>query len=150
MNAATIVLYFNELMIKPVIKVRKNSSTNANGCIIPRKLVVVVEQLENVKRWNKKHGYGMRWIAESAFSSIKRTFGEYVMSLKWENRINELFLKASLYNNMFIGKWSITRQRSIGYYFQSYLFYTSKNSHNYKVFSERKTLIQVAIEVHLE
>jgi hypothetical protein len=79
------------LKIKSVIKVRKNSSTNANGCI-PRKLVVV-EQLENVKRWKKKHGYGMRWIAESAFSSIKRTFGEYVMSLKWENTINELFLR---------------------------------------------------------
>ena len=45
----------------------------------------------------------MRWIAESAFSSIKRTFGEYVISLKWENIINELFLKASLYN-MFINK----------------------------------------------
>ncbi|MGA9171160.1 MAG: IS5 family transposase [Nitrososphaeraceae archaeon] len=93
--------YLNELKMKPVIKVRRNSSTNANGCI-PRKLVVV-EQLDNVKRWKKKHGYGMRWIAESAFSSIKRTFGEYVMSLKWENIINELFLKASLYN-MFISK----------------------------------------------
>jgi hypothetical protein len=69
----------------PIIKVRKNSSTNANGCI-PRK----VEQLKNVKRWKKKYGYGMRWIAESAFSSIKRTFGEYVMSLKWENTIKEL------------------------------------------------------------
>src|SRR5690349_13201699 len=43
--------YPNELKIKPVIKVRKKSSTNANGCI-PRKLVVV-EQLENVKRWKK-------------------------------------------------------------------------------------------------
>ena len=64
--------YLDELKIKPVIKVRKNSSTNANGCI-PRKRVVIVEQLENVKRWKKRHGYGMRWIAESAFSSIKRT-----------------------------------------------------------------------------
>jgi transposase len=55
------------------------------------------------KEMEEKHGYGMRWIAESAFSSIKRTFGEYVISLKWENIINELFLKASLYN-MFISK----------------------------------------------
>jgi hypothetical protein len=44
--------YLNELKIKPVIKIRRNSSTNANGCI-PRKLVVA-EQLENVKRWKKK------------------------------------------------------------------------------------------------
>jgi hypothetical protein len=66
------------LKIKPVIKVRRNSSANANGCI-PRKLVVA-EQLENVEM-EEKTGYGMRWIAESAFSSIKRTFGEYVISL---------------------------------------------------------------------
>ncbi|MBV9179519.1 MAG: hypothetical protein JO297_21020 [Nitrososphaeraceae archaeon] len=47
----------------------------------------------------------MRWIAESAFSSIiKRTFGEYVSSVKWNNIVNELLLlKASIYN-MFVDK----------------------------------------------
>ncbi|HXG06161.1 MAG TPA: transposase [Nitrososphaera sp.] len=90
--------------IGPVIKVRSNSSFNSNGCI-PRKLVlllvlvVVVEQQRGVKKWKKKkHGYGMRWIAESAFSSIKRTFGEYVRSVRWKNIVNELLLKASIYN----------------------------------------------------
>ena len=68
--------YLDQMGIEPVIKVKKNSSTNANG-YTPRKLVVI-EQLRDIKRWKKKHGYGMRWIAESAFSSIKRTFGEYV------------------------------------------------------------------------
>jgi hypothetical protein len=53
--------------IEPVIKVRSNSSTaKANGCK-PRKLVVIEEQLADVKYWKKKHGYGMRWMAESAF-----------------------------------------------------------------------------------
>jgi hypothetical protein len=57
--------------IEPVIKVRSNSSTKANGCM-PRKLVVVVieEQLaaDVVKHWKKKHSYGVRWrMAESAF-----------------------------------------------------------------------------------
>jgi transposase len=40
----------------------------------------------------------MRWIAESVFSSIKRTFGEHVTSIKWNNIVNELLLKASIYN----------------------------------------------------
>ncbi len=58
----------------------------------------VLEQLSNYKRWKKKHGYGMRWMAESACSSLKRTFGESVKSVKWENMVNELLLKASIYN----------------------------------------------------
>jgi len=64
---------------------------------MPRKMVVV-EQLKDVKKWKRRHGYGMRWIAESAFSSLKRTFGEYVTSARWNNIVNELLLKASIYN----------------------------------------------------
>jgi hypothetical protein len=86
--------------IEPVIKVRSNSSTTkANGCK-PRKLVVI-EQLADVKHWKKKHSYGMRWMAESVFSSIKRMFGEYITYVKWKNMVNELMLRASIYN-MFI------------------------------------------------
>ena len=89
--------YLDQIGIEPVIKVRKNSSTeDTNGCMA-RKLVVL-EQLRNTKLWKKKHGYGMRWIAESVFSSIKRTFGEHVASVKWNNIVNELLLKASIYN----------------------------------------------------
>ena len=51
-----------------------------------------------MKRWKKKHKYGMRWIVESVFSYIKRTFGEHVSSIKWNNIVNELMLKASIYN----------------------------------------------------
>ena len=40
----------------------------------------------------------MRWMVESAFSSIKRTFEEHVSSVKWNNIVNELMLKASIYN----------------------------------------------------
>lgn len=85
--------------VKPVIKVRTDSSSKAMGCM-PRKMVVV-EQLQDVKRWKRRHGYGMRWIVESAFSSLKRTFGEHVKSVRWKNMVNELLLKASIYN-MFI------------------------------------------------
>lgn len=89
--------YLDEMKIIPAIKVRKNSSVKNNAKCVPRKLSVI-QQLKDIKRWKKRHGYGMRWMAESAFSSIKRTFGEYVSSVKWNNIENELMLKASIYN----------------------------------------------------
>lgn len=89
--------HLDEMKIIPAIKVRKNSSVKNNANCIPRKLSVI-QQLEDLKRWKRKHRYGMRWMAETAFSSIKRTFGEHVSSVKWNNIINELMLKASIYN----------------------------------------------------
>jgi hypothetical protein len=92
--------------IEPVIKVRKNASLHARGCM-PRKLSVI-EQKEDLDAWKHKHGYGYRWIAESAFSAFKRTFGEHVKAVKWKNMVKELMLKASIYN-MFIAmnpKWA--------------------------------------------
>ncbi|MHB2036437.1 MAG: IS5 family transposase [Nitrososphaerales archaeon] len=81
--------------IESVIKVRSNSF--ATGKCIPRDKSVL-EQLSDYRKWKKKHGYGMRWMAESSFSSIKRTFGESIKSVKWKNIVNELLLKASIYN----------------------------------------------------
>jgi transposase len=46
-------------------------------------------------------GYGQRWMAETVFSCIKRTFGEYVNARKFHNMTKELVIKASLYN-MFV------------------------------------------------
>ncbi len=89
--------YLDELKITPIIKVRKNSSVKNNSKCIPRKLSVM-QQLDDLKQWKKMHGYGMRWMAESAFSSVKRAFGEYVSSIKWNNIVNEMMLKASIYN----------------------------------------------------
>jgi hypothetical protein len=64
---------------------------------MPRK-IAVIEQIRDIK-WKKRHdGYGLRWIAESAISSLKRTFGEYVSSIRWGNIVKELILKASIYN----------------------------------------------------
>ncbi len=57
--------YLDRLNIVPVIKVRKNSSVKNNTRCIPRKLSVI-QQLEDIKRWKKRCGYGMRcWMAES-------------------------------------------------------------------------------------
>jgi hypothetical protein len=81
--------------LDPLIRVRKNSSLKADGCM-PRKFAVV-EQLGNAD-WRRERGYGYRWMVESAFSSIKRVFGEYICAVKWPNIVRELLLKASIYN----------------------------------------------------
>lgn len=81
--------------IEAVIRVRKNASLKGGGCM-PRKFAVL-EQLGN-DGWRHEKGYGYRWMAESAFSSLKRIFGEYITSVRWKNIVNELLLKASIYN----------------------------------------------------
>jgi len=92
--------YLDAEGIEPVIKVRKNASSKAGGCM-PRKLVSQ-EYLRNPEAWKRKHGYGQRWMAETALSSYKRTFGEYVSAKKMDNIVGELMVKANLYN-VFVG-----------------------------------------------
>jgi hypothetical protein len=84
-----------DMDIEPLIRVRKNASLKADGCM-PRKFAVI-EQLGN-DSWRREKGYGYRWMAESAFSCLKRTFGEYICAVKWANIVKELLLKASIYN----------------------------------------------------
>jgi transposase len=97
--------HLDEKNVIPAIKVRKNSSIKNNAKCIPQK-ISVIQQLEDLKQWKRKQKYGMRWMAESAFSSIKRTFGEHVLSIKWNNIVNELMLKASIYN-LFMDKMTV-------------------------------------------
>ena len=37
-------------------------------------------------------------MAETAFSSIKRTYGEYVSATRFQNMVKEMIVKAYLYN----------------------------------------------------
>ena len=62
----------------------------------------VIFQKNNLQEWkdNSVDYDGQRWIAETVFSCIKRTFGEYVYSVRLKNMIQEMMLKASLYNKM--------------------------------------------------
>jgi IS5 family transposase len=92
--------YLAENEIEPVIKVRRDASSRAGGCV-PRKLVAE-EYLRNPEAWKRRHGYGQRWMVETIFSTLKRTFGEYVSAKTMQNMANEIMLKASLYN-LFIG-----------------------------------------------
>jgi len=82
--------------IEPAIRVRKNSSRRARGC--PARKRVVMKQLRDLERWKRRVRYGLRWMAETAFSTFKRLFGEHVMARSLPNMVREMFLKASLYN----------------------------------------------------
>jgi len=64
---------------------------------MPRKLVAQ-EYLQDPKAWKQRHGYGQRWMAETAFSTFKRLFGEYTSSIKFRHMAKEILIKATLYN----------------------------------------------------
>jgi transposase len=88
--------YLSKNHIKPGIKTRSNSKVKSTNC--HARNMSVIRQQTNLKRWKRSVSYGYRWIAETAFSSIKRTFGEHVTARKFPHMVKEIFLKAALYN----------------------------------------------------
>jgi hypothetical protein len=92
--------YLEDNGILPCIKVRKNARVRwKKGKNILRNLAVLAQK-NDLQKWKDSVSYGKRWIVETVFSSMKRRFGEYVYSIKLKNMIQEMMLKASLYNNM--------------------------------------------------
>jgi IS5 family transposase len=88
--------YLSKNHIKPGIKARSNSKVKSTNC--HARNISVIRQQTNLKRWKRSVSYEYRWIAETAFSSIKRMFGEYVTARKFPHIVKEIFLKAALYN----------------------------------------------------
>jgi hypothetical protein len=86
-------------MDMPCIKVRKNAKIRWKKGNILRNLSVLAQK-NDLQGWKDSVSYGNRWIVETVFSSLKRTFGEYVYSVRLKNMIQEMTLKASLYNKM--------------------------------------------------
>jgi hypothetical protein len=85
--------------ILPCIKVRNNARIKLKTGHILRNLSVLAQR-NDLQKWKDSVRYGKRWIVETVFSCLKRTFGEYVYSVKLKNMIQEMMLKASLYNKM--------------------------------------------------
>ncbi len=85
--------------ILPCIKVRKNSRIRWKKGNILRNLTVLAQK-NDLQKWKDSVSYGKRWIVETVFSCLKRRFGEYVYSIRLKNMIQEMILKASLYNKM--------------------------------------------------
>ena len=91
--------YLSDNGILPCVKVRKNARVRWKKGNILRNLSVLAQR-NDLQKWKDSVSYGQRWIVETVFSSIKRMFGEYVYSVKLKNMIQEMMLKASLYNKM--------------------------------------------------
>jgi hypothetical protein len=89
-------IYLQEKEIKPAIKVRKNSIMSLKNNKMRNKEVKL--QTKDLLKWKKKRKYGHRWMAETAFSSLKRIFGEYVVATRFQNMVKEMMIKVSLYN----------------------------------------------------
>jgi hypothetical protein len=88
--------YLQEKGITPGIKVRSSSILSERNNTLRNKEVYL--QSKDLLKWKKKRKYGHRWIAETAFSTLKRTFGEYVSATRFENMVQEMMIKVSLYN----------------------------------------------------
>ena len=85
--------------ILPCVKVRKNARVRLKTGHIVRNLSVL-SQKNDLQRWKDSVSYGHRWIVETVFSCVKRMFGEYMYSVGLKNMIQEMMLKASLYNKI--------------------------------------------------
>ena len=88
--------YLSKNHIKPGIKTRSNSKGRSTNCYARN--MSVLRQHTNLKRWKRRMSYEYRWMAETVFSSIKRTFGEHVTARKFPYMVKEIFLKAALCN----------------------------------------------------
>jgi hypothetical protein len=91
--------YLSDNGIQPCIKVRKNARVRWKKGNFLRNLSVLAQR-NDLQKWKDSVSYGQRWIVETVFSCIKRTFGEYVYSVRLKNMIQEMMLKASLYNKL--------------------------------------------------
>jgi len=82
--------------IELVIKPRRNSRPETAS---PARRRAVQEFLDlGYEAWAGEKGYGRRWMAETAFSTFKRLFGEHSLARTLENIARELVAKVALYN----------------------------------------------------
>ncbi len=99
-DSNNIFRYLSDNGILPCIKVRKNARVRwKKGKNIIRNLSVLAQR-NDLQKWKDGESYGKRWIVETIFSCLKRRFGEYLYSVKLKNMIQEMMLKASLYNKL--------------------------------------------------
>ena len=84
--------------IEAVIKPRRNSRSDTP--LEPRRRAVIEYKRLGYRCWADRKGYGKRWSVETAYSTFKRTFGEYCMAKTMKNITKELTTKAYIYNTL--------------------------------------------------
>lgn len=88
--------YCRDNGIKPVIKIRKGSITRSRGSLLRKKCLIELKELGE-DSWKEKYGYGKRWLVESYFSAVKRSYGESVKSRRSDMMVKESMIKFLLY-----------------------------------------------------
>jgi hypothetical protein len=73
--------YLDKNGITPGIKVRRKNSIVSPKNNRLRNIEVRLQAMDLLKWKKKKRKYGQRWMSDTAFSSIKRMFGEYMYLL---------------------------------------------------------------------
>jgi len=84
--------------IEAVIKPRRNSRSDTPSQ--PRRRAVTLYKRLGHTHWAKLKGYGKRWSVETAYSTFKRTFGEFCMAKTMSNIEEEMMTKAYIYNTL--------------------------------------------------
>jgi len=84
--------------VEAVVRPRRNSRLDTPS--EARREAVSLYRRLGYERWSKRKGYGKRWGVETAYSTFKRTFGEYCMAKTVENIERELTAKAFIYNTL--------------------------------------------------
>jgi len=88
--------YCHDNGITPVIKIRKSSIKRSRGSLLRKKCVIELNELEE-EAWKRKYEYGKRWLVESYFSAVKRSYGEAVKSRRSDMMVKEAMIKFLLY-----------------------------------------------------
>ena len=96
--------YLSDNGILPCIKVRKNPKVGWKKGNILRNLSVIFQK-KDLQKSKYSVRYGQSWMNETVLSFLKRMFGKYVYSIRRKNLIQEMILRASLYNKM-ISIWT--------------------------------------------
>ncbi len=91
---------YEQLNIKPGLKIRSNASTKAKGCMA-RKREVIKYKEQGYKQWALNIDYGLRWPStEGIFSAVKTIFGETLSSYKKRNLYHEAKMKFWAYQTI--------------------------------------------------
>ena len=89
--------YLADNDIEPVIKTRKDASTQARGSPSRARMVREVRKL-GYEGWRDKYKYGYRWMVETFFSGVKRVFGETCKAKTIEGIFKEVEMKFIFYD----------------------------------------------------
>ncbi|MEM0312548.1 MAG: hypothetical protein QXM60_04480 [Thermoplasmatales archaeon] len=89
------------LHIKPVVKIRKNASTDYyNGSKYRSRILKEYKNL-GYEWWSSLNNHGMRWPGtEGIFSAVKRKFGENTVSRSEEELLAEGYQRFWIYDEM--------------------------------------------------